>query len=109
MALADLRVTDLHPLVLAQEINQRATLGKVGVSLATFYNALNQFREPGPLRILGVDTSHAYFDAGTSDHNHLFRRGREADRRCLFRAIGVEGLSELPEGTQITHTNCSFG
>lgn len=85
VALADLWVADFHRRVLAHEVNQRAALGKFGVSRVPFYNAQNQFREQAPLCILRVDRSHAYFDAGTSDHNHLFSRGREADRRRLFR------------------------
>ncbi|WP_155767372.1 transcriptional repressor [Mesorhizobium loti] len=102
-------LTDLHPNVRAEKVPRRANQGKVGVSLATFSNALNQLYEPGLSRILTVDASHGYFDADTSDHHHLVRRGREADCDVPSSAIGVEGLPEWPEGTQITHADWFFG
>lgn len=105
VALADLRATDLQPRVLAQEVNQRATLGKVGVSLATFYNALNQFREPAPLCILKVDRSHAYF--GTSDHNHLFSSRTRGGSPMPFQAPSTWRAC-LAKVTQITHASRSF-
>ncbi|MER9064822.1 transcriptional repressor [Mesorhizobium sp. M0698] len=84
VALADLALTGLHQHVRAEEVHQRATQAKVGVLLATPYNALAQFRQPGLLHIPTVDASHCYSDADTSDHHHLFPRGREAHHRCPF-------------------------
>lgn len=49
VALSDL--TGLHPHMRVEEVHQRTTQTKVGVSLATLHTAQNQFREPGLLLI----------------------------------------------------------
>ncbi|MER8716664.1 transcriptional repressor [Mesorhizobium sp. M1295] len=78
-------MTGRHPHVSAKGRHHRATQAKLGVSFATLYKALNQLREPGLLRIITADPSHAYFGTDTSDHHHPLPRGREADHQRPFR------------------------
>lgn len=100
VALADLPLTDLHPHVLAEEVNQRAT------PLATFYTALNQSREPG-LSAFSELTHHTPISTRTLPIAITFFV--EDEKRIAdvpSGVIGVEGLPEPPEGT---HTNWLFG
>ena len=45
---------------------------RLPVSLATVYNALNQFRDAGLLREVVVAPGRSYFDTNTGHHHHFF-------------------------------------
>src|ERR1700689_2334700 len=42
------------------------------LSLATVYNALNQFTTAGLLRLVAVDAERSYFDTNTGEHQHFY-------------------------------------
>jgi Fur family transcriptional regulator, iron response regulator len=56
----------------AEMLFEAAVSAKVGISLATVYNTLNQFAEMGLLRRIGVDGTKTYFDTNVSEHSHFY-------------------------------------
>ncbi len=53
----------------AEMLYEEATAAKVPVSLATFYNTLNQLTEVGLLRQVSVDGTKTYLDTTVSSHH----------------------------------------
>ena len=72
IALAELLFTGGHRHVSAEQLHGEAGNAGVGVSLATVYNALHQFRKSGLVREISVDATCSYFDTDTSNHHHFF-------------------------------------
>jgi Fur family transcriptional regulator, iron response regulator len=56
----------------AEMLFAAAAQAKIGMSLATVYNTLNQFAELGLLRRIGVDGTKTYFDTNVSEHGHFY-------------------------------------
>lgn len=59
-----------HRHLTAEMLYAEATAAGVCVSLATTYNALNQFAEAGLLRKIGIETK-TYFDTNVTEHSHF--------------------------------------
>jgi len=105
VALAELLFTGSHQHVTAEELHQRAQDIKVGISLATVYNTLNQFRQAGLLRDVTVDSTASYFDTDTSDHHHFFVEGEQRVLDIPRSGISIDGLPQPPLGMKITHVD----
>ena len=74
------------------------------MSLATVYNALNQFTEAGLLRSFGIEGRATHFDTNTYDHHHFVtERGEVID--IPGGALEVAELPEPPEGMEIAHVD----
>lgn len=74
------------------------------MSLATVYNALNQFTEAGLLRSFGIEGRATHFDTNTHDHHHFVtERGDVFD--IPGGALTVAELPEPPEGMEIAHVD----
>ena len=58
--------------VTAESLHDEAVASGMKISLATIYNALNQFTDAGLLREVLIDPSRTYFDTNTSSHHHFF-------------------------------------
>src|SRR5436309_119417 len=67
--------------VTAEQLHTEAVAARVPVSLATVYNALNQFTRAGLLREVAIEGDRTYFDTNTSNHYHYYveREGRLLD------------------------------
>ena len=78
-------------------MHEEATAAKIGVSLATIYNTLNQFTEAGLLRQIGFDGTKTYFDTNMMEHGHfLIEQTHELlDTTAPCNLIN-EGLNALP-------------
>ncbi|HJQ59093.1 MAG TPA: Fur family transcriptional regulator [Vineibacter sp.] len=59
------------PHVTAEQLHGEAESRGARVSLATVYNALNQFTAAGLLREVQVGPGRLYFDTNTGDHHHF--------------------------------------
>ena len=70
--LARLLFSDGDRHVTAEMLHAEALSNKISVSLATVYNALNQFCECGLLREIAIEGSKTYLDTNTSNHQHFF-------------------------------------
>ena len=89
----------------AEMLHQEAVAAGEGVSLATVYNTLRQFKHAGLLRELAIEGSKAYFDTDTSNHNHFFyeREGRLVD--IPHDKIRIDGVPEAPDGMVVSYVD----
>ena len=101
LALAELLFQNGDRHVCAEDLHAEAVSAKVAVSLATVYNALNQFTEAGLLRELAIEGDRSYFDTNTSNHFHFFH---DATRQLLdidSSGVKIIGMPMIPEGKEI--------
>lgn len=101
LALAELLFGAGHRHVSAEALHGEAVAARVPVSLATVYNALNQFTAAGLLREVAIEGDRSFFDTNISNHFHYFveDEGRLVD--IAAGDIAVTGLPALPVGTEI--------
>lgn len=87
--------------VSAEQLHAEASKARAGVSLATVYNTLNQFKSAGLLREIAIEGERSYFDTNTSNHFHFFDSAHQ--KLMDFEAEGVEvtGMPGLPDGKTI--------
>jgi Fur family iron response transcriptional regulator len=89
-----------HRHLSAEDLHMEAEAAGFRVSLATVYNALNQFSDAGLLREVAIDGGRRFFDTNLTDHHHFFVEG-EGQLIDVAGAIGVDGLPEPPAGMEI--------
>ena len=101
LALAEILFGSGDRHVSAEALHGEAAAARVPVSLATVYNALNQFTRVGLLREVAIEGDRSYFDTNTSNHFHYFieNEGRLID--IGTDDIEVTGLPPAPTGTEI--------
>lgn len=101
LALAEILFGSGDRHVSAEALHGEAVAARVPVSLATVYNALNQFTRVGLLREVAIEGDRSYFDTNTSNHFHYFveNEGRLID--IGTDDIEVTGLPPAPTGTEI--------
>ncbi|MGO9359477.1 MAG: Fur family transcriptional regulator Irr [Xanthobacteraceae bacterium] len=58
--------------VTAEMLHAEATEARIHISLGTIYNTLNQFRDAGLLRQIGVGGMKSFFDTNPTCHHHFF-------------------------------------
>ena len=87
--------------VTAEQLHAEAIAVRVPVSLATVYNALNQFTRAGLLREVAIEGDRTYFDTNTSNHFHYYME--EEDRLFDIETpdLSVNGLPPPPSGTKV--------
>jgi Fur family iron response transcriptional regulator len=94
-----------HRHVTAESLHAEAKAARNPVSLATVYNALNQFRDAGLLREVVVAPGRSYFDTNTGHHHHFFVENDgelhdfEADK------VTIAGLPTPPKGTKLSRVD----
>ena len=101
VALARVLFGDGHRHVTAESLHAEVKAAKSPVSLATVYNALNQFRDAGLLREVVVAPGRSYFDTNTGHHHHFYI---ETEQRLIDipgEKIQVNGLPAPPAGSEI--------
>lgn len=103
MLLARLLFSEGDRHVSAEALHAEVVNAGEHVSLATVYNSLHQFRAAGLIRELIIDSSRAYFDTNTSNHNHFFveSEGRLVD--IPGDSVKVDGLPTPPAGMRVSH------
>jgi len=101
LALAEILFAAGDRHVSAEALHGEALAARVPVSLATVYNALNQFTAAGLLREVAIEGDRSYFDTNTSNHFHYFIEGGEGLRDIGTEDIELKGLPPLPDGTAI--------
>jgi len=105
IALAELLFSGGHRHISAEQLHREALDAEVGVSLATVYNALHQFKKMGLLREVTVDAARSYFDTDTSDHHHFFVEEEERVIDIPSDSITISGLPEAPKGMEVAHVD----
>ncbi|MDA0674792.1 MAG: Fur family transcriptional regulator [Proteobacteria bacterium] len=105
LALAGLLFDGPDRHVTAEALHADAARAGVRVSLATIYNALNQFTGAGLLRQIVVDGQSAYFDTNRSDHQHFFNEDTGQLEDIALADLALASLPVPPEGTEISRVD----
>ena len=102
LALAGILFNGCDRHVSAEDLHQEAKKTNAGVSLATVYNTLNQFKSAGLLREVAIEGDRSYFDANTSNHFHFY--DEKTGELCDVGTTSLElvGLAPLPAGTELS-------
>src|SRR5207253_7666582 len=85
----------------AEQLHAEAVAAHVPVSLATVYNALNQFTRAGLLREVAIEGDRTYFDTNTSNHFHYYIEAEDRLFDIEATELSVNGLPEPPPGTKV--------
>jgi Fur family iron response transcriptional regulator len=94
-----------HRHVTAEGLHAEVKAAKSPVSLATVYNALNQFRDAGLLREVVVAPGRSYFDTNTGHHHHFFVETDNELHDFPSDEVTVEGLPAPPKGTKVSRVD----
>jgi Fur family transcriptional regulator, iron response regulator len=105
IALADLLFAKGDRHLSAEELHEEALAAGVPVSLATVYNALNQFRDAGLLREVVVAPGRSYFDTNTGHHHHFFVENDGELHDFPSDKVTIAGLPTPPKGTRMARVD----
>lgn len=105
VALARLLFEKDHRHVTAESLHAEVRATRMSVSLATVYNALNQFRDAGLLREVVVAPGRSYFDTNTGHHHHFFVEPDGELHDFPSEEVTIAGLPAPPEGTRVNRVD----
>ena len=105
VALARVLFEGGHRHVTAESLHAEVKSTRIPVSLATVYNALNQFRDAGLLREVVVAPGRSYFDTNTTDHHHFFCEATGQLQDIPGEELAVTKLPLPPSGTEISRVD----
>jgi Fur family iron response transcriptional regulator len=88
--------------VSAEELHLEAMARGARISLATIYNALNQFTAAKLLREVAIEGARTYFDTNTADHFHFYVESEGKLMDIENSGVTVEGLPLAPQGKRIS-------
>jgi Fur family iron response transcriptional regulator len=94
-----------HRHVTAESLHAEAKAARNPVSLATVYNALNQFRDAGLLREVVVAPGRSYFDTNTGHHHHFFVETDGELHDFPSDKVTIAGLPAPPKGTRLSRVD----
>lgn len=101
MTLAALLFSNGDRHVTAEKLHGETKQMRPPISLATIYNALNQFTEAGLLREIALQGSRSWYDTNIGPHYHFHIENEDELFDIPAEAIGVLGLPAPPEGMEI--------
>lgn len=105
VALARALFEGSHRHVTAESLHAEARASRNPVSLATVYNALNQFRDAGLLREVVVAPGRSYFDTNTGHHHHFFVEPDGELHDFPSDKVTIAGLPAPPKGTKLARVD----
>ena len=105
VALARLLFEGGHRHVTAESLHVEVKAAQMPVSLATVYNALNQFRDAGLLREVVVAPGRSYFDTNTGHHHHFYVEPDGALHDFPSDKVTIAGLPAPPKGTRFSRVD----
>jgi Fur family iron response transcriptional regulator len=87
--------------VTPEDVHLESQKLELGVSLATVYNTLHQFKSAGLLKEITAGCGRSYFDTNLSPHQHFFieQTGQIIDVDECFVNLAIP---QLPEGATIS-------
>jgi Fur family iron response transcriptional regulator len=103
IALFNLLFSGGHRHVTAEELHAEVLAHGITLSVATVYNALNDFTAVGLVRVLAVEGARTWFDTNISDHHHFYVEGDREIRDIDASSISIAGIPDLPEGFEIAN------
>jgi Fur family transcriptional regulator, iron response regulator len=98
MALASLLFDGCDRHISAESLHGEATAARIGVSLATVYNTLNQFKDAGLIREVAVEGERSYYDTNTSNHFHFLDEETGELLDIDADALKIKGIPAAPQG-----------
>jgi Fur family transcriptional regulator, iron response regulator len=105
VALARVLFEGGHRHVTAESLHAEVKATRIPVSLATVYNALNQFRDAGLLREVVVAPGRSYFDTNTGHHHHFFVETDGELHDFPSDKVTIAGLPAPPKGTRLSRVD----
>lgn len=105
VALGGLLFSNGHRHVTAEDLHGEAVARGFALSVATVYNALNDFTEAGLVRILAVEGSRTWFDTNVSDHHHFYVEGRGEIFDIDDSQIRISNMPDPPEGFKVANVD----
>ena len=105
VALARVLFVGGHRHVTAESLHAEVKATRMPVSLATVYNALNQFRDAGLLREVVVAPGRSYFDTNIGHHHHFYVETDGELYDFPSADVVVAGLPAPPEGTRLSRVD----
>jgi len=105
VALARVLFEGGHRHVTAESLHAEVKATRIPVSLATVYNALNQFRDAGLLREVVVAPGRSYFDTNTGHHHHFFVETDNELHDFSSDDVTVAGLTAPHKGTKVARVD----
>ncbi len=105
VALAEILFERGHRHVTAESLHAEVKGTPISVSLATVYNALNQFRDAGLLREVVVAPGRSYFDTNISHHHHFFVETDGELHDFPSEQVTIAGLPAPPGGTRVSRVD----
>lgn len=82
----------------AKDLYQLAREADISVSLATVYNALNQFADASIIKRIPVDRGLVYFDTDVNTHHHFYVGDEDRIIDIESDSISFLRFPELPDG-----------
>jgi Fur family iron response transcriptional regulator len=105
VALARLLFEGGHRHVTAESLHAEVRLAQMPVSLATVYNALNQFRDAGLLREVVIAPGRSYFDTNIGHHHHFYVESDGELHDFPSETVTISGLPPPPRGTRLSRVD----
>ncbi|MDH7793467.1 iron response transcriptional regulator IrrA [Ochrobactrum sp. AN78] len=102
IALGCLLFTDKHRHVTPDMLNEEALLHGEKLSVATVYNALNQFADAGLIRKISLHSERTYFDTDTGDHTHFYIHDEDRIIDIASNDVSVGPLPPPPAGYKVS-------
>ncbi|MFC7065405.1 iron response transcriptional regulator IrrA [Brucella rhizosphaerae] len=102
IALGCLLFTDKHRHVTPDMLNEEALLLGEKLSVATVYNALNQFADAGLIRKISLHSERTYFDTDTGDHTHFYIHDEDKIIDIASNDVSVGPLPSPPAGYKVS-------
>lgn len=102
IALGCLLFTDKHRHVTPDMLNEEALLIGEKLSVATVYNALNQFADAGLIRKISLHSERTYFDTDTGDHTHFYIHDEDRVIDIASNDVSVGPLPPPPAGYKVS-------
>ena len=105
VALARLLFEGEHRHVTAEGLHAEVRGRRLPVSLATVYNALNQFRDAELLREVMVAAGRSYYDTNPGHHHHFFVEPDGELHDFPSDKVTIAGLPAPPKGTRMSRVD----
>jgi Fur family iron response transcriptional regulator len=105
LALARVLFEGGHRHLTAESLHSEVKATPTPVSLATVYNALNQFRDAGLLREVVVAAGRSYFDTNTGHHHHFYVESDGELHDFPSDRVTIAGLPAPPKGTRLSRVD----
>ena len=105
VALARVLFEGGHRHVTAESLHAEVKATRMPVSLATVYNALNQFRDAGLLREVVVAPGRSYCDTNTGHHHHVYVEPDGELHDFPSDKVTITGLPLPPKGTRLSRVD----